>query len=208
MRSKRTSARYRSLYARLVRLYPAPFRDRFGEQLVQTFGDLCRERQQAGRGLLGLVLRTFAETLAAIARERSATMNPWQNPYVRVALGTVVLLMIPLVAMRFTDVVAWDRTDFLVAGALLFGAGAAFVLIARRTSRPGYRAAVGLAVGTGLLLTWMNLAVGLIGSDDNPANLRWQNKDAASVELHVAEERSWDNETAHSGEDVGYLLIE
>ena len=34
-----------------------------------------------------------------------------------------------------------------------------------------YRMGAGLAVATGLLLGWMNLAVGIAGAEDNPVNL-------------------------------------
>jgi hypothetical protein len=36
-----------------------------------------------------------------------------------------------------------------------------------------YRLAAGLAVGTALFLVWANLAVGLIGSENEPANLMY-----------------------------------
>jgi hypothetical protein len=121
--------------------------------------------------MVSFVLRIFAETLAAIARERMASLTMQKKHIVRVALVTAGILLVPLVAMQVTDEVAWDRTDFLVAGAILFGAGMAFELVARRSGSVAYRVAVGLAVGAGLFLVWMNLAVGLIGSEDNPANL-------------------------------------
>ena len=35
----------------------------------------------------------------------------------------LVLLLVPLVAMQFTREVRWGLADFIVAGALLFGAG-------------------------------------------------------------------------------------
>ena len=44
MAPERAVALYRRLYAGLLRLYPRPFRDRFGEGMAQTFNDLCRER--------------------------------------------------------------------------------------------------------------------------------------------------------------------
>jgi hypothetical protein len=41
-----TNARAGALtwYAVLLRLYPRPFRERFGEGMAQTFHDLCREQ--------------------------------------------------------------------------------------------------------------------------------------------------------------------
>jgi len=91
----------------------------------------------------------------------------------RVALVTGLLLLVPLVAMQLTDEVRWNLADFVVAGALLFGAGATYHLLAARTDNLAYRAAVGVAVGVTLMLVWANLAVGLIGSEDNPANLMY-----------------------------------
>ena len=91
----------------------------------------------------------------------------------RVALMTGLLLLAPLIAMQFTDEVRWDLVDFIVAGALLFGAGATYRLLATRTDNLAYRAGVGLAVAAALMLVWANLAVGLIGAEDNPANLMY-----------------------------------
>jgi hypothetical protein len=89
----------------------------------------------------------------------------------RLALGTALLLLIPLVAMQFTSEVVWTLSDFVIAGALLFGTGLTYLLVARLGNNGAYRLAVGVAVMAGLLLIWINLAVGFIGSEDNPANL-------------------------------------
>jgi hypothetical protein len=88
-----------------------------------------------------------------------------------VALTTASILMVPLVAMLFTDEVNWNWLDFTIMGILLFGTGLMYVLITRFSDRISYRIAVGVAVLAGLLLIWINLAVGIIGSEDNPANL-------------------------------------
>jgi hypothetical protein len=66
--------RYRRWYAELLRLYPKPYRERFGEGMEQTFNDLCCERVKAERGLLSFVLWIFFETSAAIVRENAATI--------------------------------------------------------------------------------------------------------------------------------------
>lgn len=71
------------------------------------------------------------------------------------------LLLLPLVAMQFTDEVNWDRFDFIVIGALLFAACGTYELATRLTSNTVYRAAVGVAVVTAVILIWINLAVGI-----------------------------------------------
>jgi MFS family permease len=84
-----------------------------------------------------------------------------------------LLLLLPLVAMQLTDEVNWDETDFIVFGAMLAAACGAWELAARMTGDIAYRAAIGVAVAAAFILVWMNLAVGIIGSEDNPANLMY-----------------------------------
>ncbi len=90
---------------------------------------------------------------------------------VRPALITTALLMVPLVAMQFTREVNWTFEDFVFAGVILLGTGLAYELVARKVGTTAYRLAVGVALGTGFFLIWSNLAVGLIGSGPNLANL-------------------------------------
>ena len=97
------------------------------------------------------------------------------------AVAALLLLLLPLLAMQVTDEVAWNLADFVVAGALLFGAGLTFELVARRMDSIAYRAAVGIAVVTALLLVWVNLAVGIIGNEGNPANLMYVGALAAGL---------------------------
>ncbi|MDB5268511.1 MAG: hypothetical protein JWP58_1551 [Hymenobacter sp.] len=89
----------------------------------------------------------------------------------RIALATALLLLIPLVAMQFDTGVNWTGSDFVAAGIMLFGSGLMFVLIARLGDNATYRVAAGVAVAAGFLLVWANGAVGLVGSEHNPANL-------------------------------------
>jgi hypothetical protein len=90
-----------------------------------------------------------------------------------VALLTGLVLMIPLVAMQFTDEVNWTVSDFIVMGALIFITGTIIVLILRKTTNIAYQVAFMLAIGTTFLMIWVNLAVGLIGSGPNPGNLMY-----------------------------------
>jgi hypothetical protein len=91
----------------------------------------------------------------------------------RVALATALILLLPLLAMQFTEEVAWTLFDFAFAGILLFSTGLAYELTARKGGTAAYRAAVGVALAAALLLVWVNGAVGIIGSEDNPANLMY-----------------------------------
>lgn len=85
--------------------------------------------------------------------------------------GAAVLLVLPLIAMRFTTEVNWTLSDFLVMGALLGGAGVVLELATRRSDSLYYRFAATLAVAACFLLVWVNGAVGLLGDEGNPANL-------------------------------------
>lgn len=90
-----------------------------------------------------------------------------------IAVVTVCILMIPLIAMQFTDEVNWTLIDFVTMGTLIFGAGLIYEWIAAHGNSKIYRIAASIAVFTSLFLTWANLAVGIIGSEDNPANLMY-----------------------------------
>lgn len=96
--------------------------------------------------------------------------NRWRPAIWGTAAG---LLLLPLVAMRFTDEVNWTGSDFLVMGALLAAACGAYEFATRMSGNTVYRAAFAVAVLAAFLLVWVNLAVGVIGSEDNPANLMY-----------------------------------
>jgi GNAT superfamily N-acetyltransferase len=90
------------------------------------------------------------------------------------AWGTAALmLLLPLFAMQVTDEVDWGVADFAIFGAMLAGAGGTFELAVRMTGDNAYRAAVGVALAAAFILVWMNLAVGIIGTEENPANLMY-----------------------------------
>ncbi|MEO8375400.1 MAG: hypothetical protein ABI471_09250 [Sphingomonas bacterium] len=80
-------------------------------------------------------------------------------------------MLAPLIAMQFTSEVAWDLADFIVLGTLLLGVGAAYEFLARKTGNIAYRLAVGLTLAGLFLLVWLNAAVGIIGTEQNDANL-------------------------------------
>jgi hypothetical protein len=73
--------------------------------------------------------------------------------------------------MRFTDEVAWDAFDFASMAALLGGVGLGVELAVRKTGNAAYRSAATVALAATFLLVWINAAVGVIGSEQEDANL-------------------------------------
>ena len=87
------------------------------------------------------------------------------------ALGAFMLLL-ALAAKQLVGEPAWID-NLAQIGALLVGVGFVFELVSRKRGRDAYKAAVGLALGSTLLLGWVNGAVGIIGSEDNEANMMY-----------------------------------
>ena len=87
--------------------------------------------------------------------------------------GAAALILLPLVAMRFTREVNWGPGDFGFAIAMVGGVGLAFELAVRVSRSSAYRAGVGVALAAAFLLVWINLAVGILGSEENSANLMY-----------------------------------
>jgi hypothetical protein len=84
--------------------------------------------------------------------------------------GAALLLLLPLVAMQFTDEMRWDGKDFLALGMMLLVACGAGELVLKRRG-VAYRFAAALAIAGAFLTVWVHLAVGIIGDSDHPANL-------------------------------------
>jgi hypothetical protein len=85
--------------------------------------------------------------------------------------GAAALLSLPLIAMQFTSEVNWTVSDFVVMGIMLTLVGVAFELSVRAARSNAYVVGAGIAVAAAFLMTWANLAVGIIGNEDNPMNL-------------------------------------
>jgi hypothetical protein len=116
--------RYRNWYAKLLRLYPKPYRERFGEGMEQTFNDLCRERVKAEKGLFSFALWTFFETSAAIIRENATMMvrcsiNRGSTIFLRlvislIAMAALAVCIFPLPRMVAQEAAKTPDTAYLV----------------------------------------------------------------------------------------------
>lgn len=87
-----------------------------------------------------------------------------------VSLVPLAGLLIPVVGNLVSAEWNWTGSDFLVGWLLLTGTTLAYrLLMTRSAANLPYRLGATLAVASGFLLTWVTLAVAIIGAD-NPAN--------------------------------------
>ncbi len=96
--------------------------------------------------------------------------NLWKGP----AWSTALILLIPLWGNHYVDGWNWHPGGFVLVGAFLFGTGLTYKWATRNADTLAYRAAVGIALATTLVLVWMNAvwmsdAVEVVGRE-NPVN--------------------------------------
>jgi len=92
------------------------------------------------------------------------------NAFLYVAVGTLLLLLVPFTLMMFKiplydpgsgyEVLNWDLADFVIMGFLIFGIGSMFVLVSRVIPSK-YRIHAGIGLFLLFLWIWAELAVGL-----------------------------------------------
>ena len=90
---------------------------------------------------------------------------------IRWAVFIIAVLLIPLIAMQFTNEVNWGVMDFVIMGGVLSLLGLTYEVIAQRADKTVYRVAFGIGLLGAFLLFWVNGAVGIIGNEGQDANL-------------------------------------
>jgi hypothetical protein len=166
-----TPERMAGLVARWVRFYtrdlPPPIaRRRIDEIDADLHDHIAHERAHGtpeGRIALGVAARMVRGVVAdaswrgqMIARSsrRKEVTNMSKAAYrsaVRVALATVLMLLLPLIAMQFTEEVDWSAPDFVLAGVLVAGTGLLLEVAARKPGKIVYRAAA-IAIGVAAMV--------------------------------------------------------
>ena len=99
--------------------------------------------------------------------ERDGRLGRWLR--LLVWGGAAVAWLIPLAARLLADL-PWTTFDFMVWGAMLLVAASVCEVGLRLSGSLAYRAGFVVAAGTSFLIVWSNLAVGIIGDENNPLN--------------------------------------
>lgn len=81
-----------------------------------------------------------------------------------ILLAVVILLLLPLIGMQFTNEVNWSLTDFKAAGILLLSTGLTCEFVLRKVKKTQHRIILCLAILFICFLIWAELAVGLFGT--------------------------------------------
>ena len=106
-----------------------------------------------------------------------STAQPLPRPSNRASLViwsvVATLLLLPAVAMQFTTEVRWTSFDFVSWGTMLMATAGGFELLVRQAPNWTYRAGATVALGAAFLLVWVSLAVGIIGSERDRANMMY-----------------------------------
>jgi hypothetical protein len=98
----------RTLYKKLVTLYPRDFREQLGESMEQTFHDLWNEKRQTRKGSFGFVLWTFIETAIGICREHLLLISPgaiMQTTFKNLGSSVFIslIIIVPLMIMEVVN---------------------------------------------------------------------------------------------------------
>ncbi len=96
-------------------------------------------------------------------------MNQLGKTTLRVALGALALLMVPLVASQLVPGWNWNAGSFVIVYLLFFGTGMAYAVIARKMGAWSYKAGVGVALVAGFALGWSNMVQ--VADSGHPENL-------------------------------------
>lgn len=125
-------------------------------------------RSPGARSMDAASLMKQGKAMAGIAEDRAAGAGRWLRRLVWG--GAAFAWLVPLGAQMFVPGALWTPLDFIVWGVMLLVAAGLCEVGLRLSGDLAYRAGMVVAVGTSFLITWSNLAVGIIGDEDNPLN--------------------------------------
>jgi hypothetical protein len=101
------------------------------------------------------------KTVNERTRTANSSMSSHGKNIIRIVAVTAAVLLIPLLAMQFTDGVDWGVIDFVLIGTLLIGGGLTYEFGVTRIRSAMHRLIAGIVIAAAVLLIWAQLAVGI-----------------------------------------------
>lgn len=98
----------------------------------------------------------------AASRARAVRWRLW--------IAAAAIWLSALAATAVFETWNWGAEDFAILAAFLFGGCACVEFVSRFNRRRTYIAGFGLILLGMMVMAWINLAVGIIGSEDHPGN--------------------------------------
>lgn len=162
----------RTLYRKLVTLYPRQFREQLGESMEQTFHDLCQE-QHTKTGLFGFVFWTFTETTIGVLKEHLLLVSPgvFMQTTLKTFGSSLLIGFIVILPLMIMEVVNRQNLNeefptflFLVMWLNLFAVSSILLPIvqSRRTGRRDVTDALPIQGNTFITKPWSAAIVSVI----------------------------------------------
>ena len=146
------------------------YREEIEGDLMERFSSYSEKygHNKANRLFIKEVLFLFRPSLIGniyhLTNTDTMIINKQNKRLVTILTSTTALLIIPLIAMNFSNEVNWRFFDFVVAGILLIGTGLTFEFILRKMKSLRFKILFGISLLMVLILTWAELAVGILGT--------------------------------------------
>ena len=81
-----------------------------------------------------------------------------------ILIAVAILLLIPLIAMQFTNEINWTIFDFVVMGILLLITGLLCEFVLRKVTKTKHKIALCLVILLAFIIVWAELSVGVFGT--------------------------------------------
>jgi len=84
-----------------------------------------------------------------------------KNSFIRIISLTSIALLIPLIAMQFSDDVHWSVADFIFAATFFIVAGLVFEFLVKKLKNKKQRIIAGVIAALFFAFLWAEFAVGI-----------------------------------------------
>jgi|APEBP8051073302_1049394.scaffolds.fasta_scaffold29865_1 hypothetical protein len=145
------------------------FREEIEGDLIERFQCYSKEfgHKRANWLFIKEVLLLFRPTIIGnihLANKKSIIMTTQSKRLLFILAAVPILLLIPYIAMQFSNGVDWKLLDFATMGMLLLGTGLLCEFVLRKVKGTKGRILMCGLVLLAFLLIWAELAVGIFGT--------------------------------------------